>query len=273
MTFKLCVALIAWGMVVSVVQLLASADQYTVTARTNNGISSTSAASTFVNPLVVWRDINSNNQGQARVYDDEVLDPLPDMHVVLEAYLIVNGQPGHTPKGHFGVWQITQIFEQDPLNWNEQTIAGSNGWICTAMGGELDVTPIQSPQQANTLDITRAVQNWAHDGQENLGVALKGYAGCSHRIKNSGGAVPDRPEFVIVHELFGDSNKDGEFGSQDLVQVFVAGLYETGQAATFEEGDWNLDGVFDSGDFVDAGVLGHYEGGVAAMVADWEELE
>ncbi len=57
----------------------------------------------------------------------------------------------------------------------------------------------------------------------------------------------------------GDANLDGEFNSGDLVDVFVAGLYETGMAAGWQEGDWNGDGVFDSGDFVDAFVSGGYE--------------
>lgn len=57
----------------------------------------------------------------------------------------------------------------------------------------------------------------------------------------------------------GDANLDGVFDSQDFVQVFTAGLYETNLPAFWWEGDWNEDGVFDSGDFVVAFQAGMYE--------------
>ena len=59
----------------------------------------------------------------------------------------------------------------------------------------------------------------------------------------------------------GDSNLDGEFNSGDLVQVFTAGRFETGQSATWEQGDWDGNGLFDSGDFVAAFTDGGYEVG------------
>lgn len=73
----------------------------------------------------------------------------------------------------------------------------------------------------------------------------------------------DRVYFVetLSNTFFGDSNFDGEFNSADFVTVFVPAKYETGQAATFQEGDWNGDGVFDSADFVTAFVGAGYEGG------------
>ncbi len=67
---------------------------------------------------------------------------------------------------------------------------------------------------------------------------------------------------------FGDANLDGEFSSSDLVQVLVAGLYETGRSegwssyrsgVGWSEGDWNGDGVFDTGDLVIALEDGGYE--------------
>lgn len=60
--------------------------------------------------------------------------------------------------------------------------------------------------------------------------------------------------------IIGDSNGDGVFDSSDFVTVFVAGLYETGRSATFEQGDWNGDGVFSSADLVTAFVAGGYVG-------------
>ncbi len=68
-----------------------------------------------------------------------------------------------------------------------------------------------------------------------------------------------------LHDLknvwVGDSDLSGEFSSNDFVQVFVAGKYETGQTATWDEGDWSGDKVFDSSDFVTAFVDGGYEVG------------
>ena len=65
----------------------------------------------------------------------------------------------------------------------------------------------------------------------------------------------------------GDANLDGSFDSTDFVSVFVAGLYETGQAAGWGAGDWDGDGLFDSSDFVAAFVDGGYEVGPKQVLA------
>ena len=70
----------------------------------------------------------------------------------------------------------------------------------------------------------------------------------------------------LKQTYFGDSNLDGEFNSSDLVEVFIAGKYETGEAAGWAEGDWNADGSFDSSDLVAAFVDGGYEQGPRAAV-------
>ncbi len=66
-----------------------------------------------------------------------------------------------------------------------------------------------------------------------------------------------------LHDLkktwVGDANLDLLFDSNDFVQVFVAGKYETGDTAGWEAGDWDGNQVFDSGDFVAAFVDGGYE--------------
>jgi hypothetical protein len=56
----------------------------------------------------------------------------------------------------------------------------------------------------------------------------------------------------------GDANLDGRFDQQDLIQVFQAGKYETGQPATLSEGDFDGDGRFDSSDLVAAMQAGTY---------------
>ncbi|MCA9170419.1 MAG: PQQ-dependent sugar dehydrogenase, partial [Planctomycetales bacterium] len=62
---------------------------------------------------------------------------------------------------------------------------------------------------------------------------------------------------------FGDANLDGVFDSNDLVRVFVAGLYEDGVTgnATWATGDWNGDGDFSTNDFVIALQDGGYDRG------------
>ena len=59
----------------------------------------------------------------------------------------------------------------------------------------------------------------------------------------------------------GDSNLDNEFNSGDLVAVFAAGRYETGEMANWEQGDWNGDMLFNSTDLVAAFSDGGYEQG------------
>ena len=62
-----------------------------------------------------------------------------------------------------------------------------------------------------------------------------------------------------LNTYMGDANLDGEFNSSDFVAVFTAGLFETGNPATWATGDWNGDGIFGSGDFVTAFTDGGYE--------------
>ena len=85
-------------------------------------------------------------------------------------------------------------------------------------------------------------------------------------IRLNDGSLTDADERVdyvhnVLNTWMGDSNHDGEFNSSDFVTVFSAGKFETGLAATWEEGDWNGDMVFDSSDFVVAFVDGGYETG------------
>ena len=66
--------------------------------------------------------------------------------------------------------------------------------------------------------------------------------------------------------MIGDSDGNGMFGSEDLVQVFQAGKFESGRSASFAEGDWNNDGVFNTSDIVHAMQRGRF--GQRALQAD-----
>lgn len=72
----------------------------------------------------------------------------------------------------------------------------------------------------------------------------------------------DRSSVTLTNyrALMGDSNGDGVFDSEDLVEVFQVGEYEDGIAnnSDWVEGDWNGDQEFDSTDFVEAFQSGGY---------------
>ena len=88
---------------------------------------------------------------------------------------------------------------------------------------------------------------------------------------NDDDVVNDLDRSIWVKELrktwIGDSNLDNEFNSGDLVAVFTAGKYETGEMAGWAEGDWSGDMVFGSGDLVLAFADGGYENGPPPMNA------
>ena len=75
--------------------------------------------------------------------------------------------------------------------------------------------------------------------------------------------INDRTLWIadIQKSWVGDSNFDGEFNSGDLVAVFTAGKYETGEMAGYADGDWDGDMIFGSGDLVFAFTDGGYEQG------------
>ena len=73
----------------------------------------------------------------------------------------------------------------------------------------------------------------------------------------------------ILHTWIGDSDLDGQFGTRDLVAVFVINAYEDGidGNATWASGDWDGDLDFTTRDFVAAFVDGGFEAGPRAAVA------
>ncbi len=77
-------------------------------------------------------------------------------------------------------------------------------------------------------------------------------------------AMLDGAGMVDMPSIPGDSNCDGLFNESDILMVFQAGKYNTGEAATWGDGDWNLDGVFDSSDLKEAFVVGRYRAGVVS---------
>jgi hypothetical protein len=90
--------------------------------------------------------------------------------------------------------------------------------------------------------------------------------------ENADGVVDGIDRDIWVHQhrrtYFGDANLDGEFGSSDLMSVFIAGEYEDRRFgnSTWSTGDWDGDGEFTSGDLVVALADGGYEAGPRAAV-------
>ena len=82
---------------------------------------------------------------------------------------------------------------------------------------------------------------------------------------NEDGQVNTADRVIWVNDLkntwMGDADLNGQFDSGDLVTVFAAAKYETGQQATWGQGDWNGDLEFSSGDLVTAFSNAGYEGG------------
>lgn len=72
----------------------------------------------------------------------------------------------------------------------------------------------------------------------------------------------------LTPTLPGDATLDGMFGSDDLVHVLAAGVYETGLPASWQDGDFTRDTLADSGDLVLALSTGSYEIPAAAHVPE-----
>ncbi len=89
------------------------------------------------------------------------------------------------------------------------------------------------------------------------------------------GFVDPQDRSFWIHELFdtwyGDADLNGQFDSQDFIDVFIAGKYETGARATWGEGDWDGNTVFDSWDVIAAFIDGGYESAHRARMASVPE--
>ena len=64
----------------------------------------------------------------------------------------------------------------------------------------------------------------------------------------------------VFRTSIGDSDLNGVFDSNDLVQAFTSNLYEQGRHddAKWSNGDWNCDGRIDSNDIITAFQRGHF---------------
>jgi len=85
----------------------------------------------------------------------------------------------------------------------------------------------------------------------------------------------DVREWIRADDIFfswlGDANLDGEFNSDDLIEVLAASTYEKDVEAVWTTGDFNGSGRFDTNDLIDALADQGYEKGLRQNVASVPE--
>ena len=59
--------------------------------------------------------------------------------------------------------------------------------------------------------------------------------------------------------VLGDVNLDFKFDSDDLIEIFAAGIYNVDERAKYVQGDYNFDQRFDSDDLIEAFATGNYQ--------------
>lgn len=136
--------------------------------------------------------------------------------------------------------------------WNNNvSYATGNGFIGGIIGTNMGIEGgNKAVYEVSSYSGSYAISSSASDEDDELTVWSSDHSTTSWRPKM---------EFYIKAKP-GDATLDGHFNSSDMVQVFGAGKYETGQSATWAEGDWNEDGVFNSSDLSYAYANNTYEG-------------
>ena len=195
-----------------------------------------------------------------------------------------NGEPGS-----LAINELVYVGIGDGFFSNEPGAADNQSDINTTLRDILGNTPgtqfelsgiyrLENPTGANTpllaSDTVTVLLDFAyggdfdHDGtltsadKDLLTAAIAGGSTDILFDVDGNGLVDFEDLDTMVHDIlgthFGDANCDGVFDSGDLVDVFIAGLYETGDPAVWSTGDWNADGVFGTTDLVLAFVDGGY---------------
>jgi hypothetical protein len=138
-------------------------------------------------------------------------------------------------------------------SWGDDEVFGGDG----AEVFQLDVENLPQPTAAflgfstATLTITDVAQDWwaNHGDQSNYGVLIAPRAGDSFLNKIHSAESPGKePKLTVTFWQPGDVNKDGVFDQVDLISMHIAGRYQQGAPATWEQGDI-IDGHLGMGHF------------------------
>jgi hypothetical protein len=142
-----------------------------------------------------------------------------------------------------GVYELVLMSDQAPVYWS-----GPVEIAAVDQNFAIDVT---DPQ----YDIDSMSRVW-REGRD-----------WSYFDLNNDGQLTQDDRTYLIHEVYetylGDSNLDGRFDSNDLVQVFQASEYDDDVPgnSVWSTGDWTGNGEFDSGDLVAAFQEGGYDRG------------
>ncbi|MCP4191095.1 MAG: PEP-CTERM sorting domain-containing protein [Planctomycetaceae bacterium] len=184
----------------------------------------------FTEFFMRWDQIRYSGNDEREEVQDRIEDLLPG----LEGHLLEDVKAGYE-------------FRLDPL-----LVDGADSF---AFGSQTHPSGIEHPDHAQDFDEVAVIR--LLDGGDP-----------ADRLDD--GSLTDSTERAnYVHDVLGtwmgDANLDGEFNSSDLVQVFSAAKYESGEAAGWGEGDFSGDSLFNSGDLVVAFSDAGYEQGARGV--------
>lgn len=159
----------------------------------------------------------------------------------------------HQPAGHTGTVAYPQWYLKEHPRGTPATMEIDVTILTESNPGDFDGDQVLSANDINVL--TTAIASGSDDLRFDVNDDLSvDNADLNLWVKD------------IRQTWFGDADLDGEFNSNDLIEIFVAGKYEKNVPALWSEGDWNADGTFSSSDLILALSDGGYEAGALNTV-------
>ena len=159
----------------------------------------------------------------------------------------------HQPAGHTGTVAYPQWYLKEHPRGTPATMEVDVAILPDSVPGDFDGDQVLSTNDINVLtsEIASGADDLRFDVNGDMSVDD---ADLSFWVKD------------IKQTWFGDADLDGEFNSNDLIEIFVAGKYEKNIPAVWSEGDWNADATFSSSDLIVALSDGGYEVGTLNTV-------
>jgi hypothetical protein len=229
---------------------LNSTDQVTLSNNVGEGRTS---------PLLDASQFNSSGNNAMDLLDVDWRGPGRDAYPTAASALIESGNPAFAALDDFNGLPRTGIPDVGAYDYRS---SGNPGWQVTSgfkrtvIRGDFNSNGLLDAADIDLL--TETVRAATHAAPFDL---------------NADTLVDQADRTIWINELAktwnGDANLDGQFNSQDIVQVFAAGKYERGlrSEAVWAEGDWDGNGAFESHDLVVAFQDGGYEVGAVRQLA------